>query len=155
MERLQSVVILGLSIELGAQKTAITQGMSDERFTLVDVDTGQTVLEKPIRPVETALGEFQVLDFSKVIESGTYILRVGHTETRPFRIHENVWRDTIWKTITFFYCERCGTEIPGSHGVCHRDWQIVHGDKRIIINGGWHDSADRVKHPKKGEVCGI
>ena len=32
--------------------------------------------------------------------------------------------------------------IPGVHGVCHRDWQVVHGDQRIIINGGWHDAGD-------------
>ena len=32
--------------------------------------------------------------------------------------------------------------IPGVHGVCHRDWRSVHGDQRIIINGGWHDAGD-------------
>jgi hypothetical protein len=32
--------------------------------------------------------------------------------------------------------------IPGVHGVCHRDWTVVHGDQRIVINGGWHDAGD-------------
>jgi len=128
--------------QLGASKTAIAQGLSDDKFALVDVETYHAVLEKQIRAVETHLGEFQVLDFSEVKEPGTYILRVGPMETGPFRIHENIWRDTIWKTINSFYCQRCGTEIPGIHGACHRDWQGVHGDKRIIINGGWHDAGD-------------
>jgi hypothetical protein len=46
------------------------------------------------------------------------------------------------KAINFLYAERCGMAIPGVHGVCHRDWTVVHGDQRIVINGGWHDAGD-------------
>ncbi len=40
------------------------------------------------------------------------------------------------------YSERCGTVIPGIHGICHQDDYTVHGDQRIIVNGGYHDAGD-------------
>ena len=100
------------------------------------------VLTKPIQPVKVHLGNFQVMDFSEVRQTGSYILEADETRTRPFRIDPNVWRPTIWKALNFFYSERCGMAIPSVHGVCHRDWKVVHGDKRIVINGGWHDAGD-------------
>jgi hypothetical protein len=94
------------------------------------------------RPVKTPLGEFQVLDFSEVRQDGSYILEAGKARTNPFRIDANVWRQTILKALNFLYAERCGMAIPGVHGICHRDWTVVHGDMRIAINGGWHDAGD-------------
>ena len=44
--------------------------------------------------------------------------------------------------IELFYNERCGTAIPGVHGECHRDWTCIHNEKRVVINGGWHDAGD-------------
>jgi hypothetical protein len=32
--------------------------------------------------------------------------------------------------------------IPGIHDACHRDWQATLGDKKIVMNGGWHDAGD-------------
>ena len=32
--------------------------------------------------------------------------------------------------------------IPGIHDVCHSDCVVIHGDKSICINGGWHDAGD-------------
>src|ERR1700757_5290954 len=40
------------------------------------------------------------------------------------------------------YSERCGTDIPGIHGRCHQDIYTVHDDKRIVVNGGYHDAGD-------------
>ena len=105
-------------------------------------DTGEVVLSKAVRDVQTNLGRFQVLDFSEVHAPGLYVLRAGNEQTPPFAIGDNVWRPAIFKAINFLYTERCGPEIPGVHGVCPLDWQGVHGDKRIIINGGWHDAGD-------------
>ena len=89
--------------------------------------------------------------------SAMYVLDAGGTVTHPFRIDPNVWRQTIWKALNFFYAERCGMAIPGIHGVCHRDWQVVHGDKRIVINGGWHDAGDLTqgasKRPRSRTAC--
>jgi hypothetical protein len=74
--------------------------------------------------------------------AGSYIVEAGGSATHPFRIDANPWRDSIFKALNFFYGERCGFAIPGVHGVCHRDWTAVHGNQRIVINGGWHDAGD-------------
>ncbi len=135
--------------QAGATKSAIASDLNAREFRLIDQATGQAVLSKPIETVKTNLGRFQVMDFSEVQQEGSYVLDAGGTVTRPFRIDPNVWRQTIWKALNFFYCERCGIAISGIHGVCHRDWQAEHGDKRIIINGGWHDAGDLTQSAKQ------
>lgn len=126
----------------GATKSAIVSDPKLREFRLIDQATGEPVLSKAVETVKTHLGTFQKMDFSEVRQPGSYVLQAGGTDTHPFRIDPNVWRETILKALNFFYFQRCGTAIPEVHGVCHRDWTAVHGDKRIVINGGWHDAAD-------------
>jgi hypothetical protein len=128
--------------QCGATKSAIASGLKVQQFQLIDQATGKTVLSKPIQTVQTHLGEYQLMDFSEVRRSGSYILAAGSIRSHPFCINPNVWRGTIFKALNFLYSERCGMAIPGVHSVCHRDWTVVHGDQRIIINGGWHDAGD-------------
>jgi hypothetical protein len=116
-----------------------------ERFSLVRVDDdalGEVVLEKPVRAVRTRLGEFREMDFSEVTEPGTYVLRTPDGATRPFRIGAGAWEATIWQVLNFFYGNRCGFDVPGSHGVDHLDWFATLGDQRITMSGGWHDAGD-------------
>lgn len=137
----------------GATKSAIASGVTAREFRLVDRSTGEPVLSKPVQTVKTHLGSFQVMDFSEVRKAGSYVLEAGGTLTNPFRIDPNVWRQSLLKALDLFYSERCGMAIPGVHGICHRDWQVVHGDKRIVINGGWHDAGDLTQGiSKTGEI---
>jgi len=126
----------------GAAKSALAAGLKAGTFCVIDQASGKTVLSKAIEPVKTPLGAFQLMDFSEVRQDGSYILEAGEVRTPPFRIDPNVWRGTIEKALNFLYSERCGMAVAGVHGVCHRDWTVVHGDKRIVINGGWHDAGD-------------
>ena len=128
--------------QAGAAKTAIASKLAAKEFQLVSRASGKVALTKPIQTLKTALGEFQLIDFSEVRESGMYLIRAGDIVTALFAIDHHVWTESIWKTINFFYCQRCGIEIPGIHGVCHRDWRAVHNNQRITINGGWHDAGD-------------
>lgn len=128
--------------QTGAAKSAIASGLNAREFHLVDSKTGQAVLRKPMQTLKTNLGEFQVMNFSEIWQTGSYILEAGNRSTLPFQIGPDVWRQSILKALNFLYCERCGMAIPGVHGPCHRDWLVVHGDKRIVINGGWHDAGD-------------
>jgi hypothetical protein len=125
-----------------APKTALASGLTASEFLVMRANGGTEVLRKRIDRQQGRLGQFDVLDFSEVVEPGTYILRAGSVETRPFRIDARVWDGTIAKTIDFFYGERCGFRVPGVHDVCHRDWMASHGDQRIVMNGGWHDAGD-------------
>lgn len=126
----------------GASKSAIASGLAARDFSLIRVDGNQVVLTKPVRTLKTRLGEFQEMDFSEARKPGTYIIQAGAVRSRPFRIDQDVWTGTIWKSINFFFGERCGFEVPGIHDACHSDWQAVLGDKKIIMNGGWHDAGD-------------
>jgi hypothetical protein len=103
---------------------------------------GAVVLQKPVRTVHSRLGNFQELDFSEVNTPGAYIVRADNTTTRSFRIAGDVWAETIWKALNFFYGNRCGYPVPGVHGVDHLDWFATLGNQRIVMSGGWHDAGD-------------
>ena len=126
----------------GFSKTALASDATAKSFEVVRVSDSVSVLRKPIQSAHTRLGDFQQMDFSELNAPGTYILRSGNATTKPFRIAGDVWRQTIWETLNFFYGERCGFAVPGSHDVDHLDWFATHGDRKIVMNGGWHDAGD-------------
>ena len=126
----------------GTTKTALASGLAGRDFSLVDESTKKVVYTGTVANRKTGLGTFQMLDFSSVQNPGTYFLRAGDVTTPPFRIGTDVWRDSIRKVLNFMYSERCGTVIPGIHDVCHQDDYTLHGDRRIIVNGGYHDAGD-------------
>lgn len=131
--------------QLGTSKTAITSDLAATSFELLRVDgtaLGEVVLRRPATRVRGPHGEFQVMDFSDVEQPGRYVLRGGATSTQPFTIGQDVWKASIWKTLNFFYGNRCGYPVPGVHGVDHQDWFATHGDARVVMNGGWHDAGD-------------
>ncbi|MDB5138780.1 MAG: hypothetical protein JWR12_696 [Mucilaginibacter sp.] len=128
--------------QTGANKSAIANNVNAKDFKLIDQDNGKVMLAKPIEKVTSYIGSFQVMDFSEVRKPGNYVLEAGNVTTKPFRIGADVYERTVWKALNFFYAERCGMEIPGIHGNEHQDWFCVHGDKRMVINGGWHDAGD-------------
>jgi Glycosyl hydrolase family 9/Cellulase N-terminal ig-like domain len=126
----------------GSPKSAIASDLTAREFSVINSQNGEAALTQPVEQVITPLGKYQVLDFSAVRQPGTYVIKAGETLTRSFRIGDDVWRDSIWKAINFMYSERCGTEIPGIHGRCHQDIYTTHDDKRIVVNGGYHDAGD-------------
>jgi hypothetical protein len=126
----------------GSSKSAIASDLAAHEFSVIDPQTGQIVLTKPVGQTNTPLGKYQVLDFSALRQPGMYALKAGDTLTRSFRIGDDAWLNSIWKAINFMYSERCGTEIPGIHGRCHQDIYTIHDDKRIVVNGGYHDAGD-------------
>ena len=131
--------------QTGSSKTAIANDLKDSTFSVLSIDNnalGVVVLQKPVRTVQTRIGTFQELDFSELNAPGTYIIRAGNTTTRPFHIGDDVWVGTIWKALNFFYGNRCGYAVPGSHDVDHLDWFATLGDQRITMSGGWHDAGD-------------
>jgi len=125
-----------------AQKTALSSDLSLHEFKVIDADTNNTMLSKPTAQLDTPLGKYRVFDFSEITREGQYYIQSGNSRTQPFRIAGDVWNETIWKTVNFFYCQRCGTEVPGVHDLCHADALCRHEDKTIVANGGWHDAGD-------------
>ena len=131
--------------QTGRSKTALASDLQAAHFDLLRIDDnalGEVVLRKPVRAVNGRLGGFQELDFSEVNRPGRYVLRAGDRTSRPFAIGSDVWESSIWKTLNFFYGNRCGFDVPGSHPVDHLDWFATLGADSITMSGGWHDAGD-------------
>ena len=126
----------------GGNKSAIANGLGTDQFSIIDARSGEKLLSGEIAHLSTRFGEFQLLDFSELQREGEYRIRAGGITTRPFKIGSNVWSETIQKNLNFWRAERCGEEVPGIHENCHRDVMVKHGDKSIVVNGGWHDAGD-------------
>jgi hypothetical protein len=131
--------------QLGAHKTALASGLTAGAFEVLRVDDVAfpwSVLRKPVRTVTTPTGTFQQLDFSEITTPGRYVLRSGEQQSKPFTIGDNAWLPSIWKSLNFYYGNRCGFDVPGVHPLDHQDWFAVKGDQRISMAGGWHDAGD-------------
>lgn len=126
----------------GLPKSAFASEIDAQQFSVIHVQSGKTVITKPIEKISTSLGEYQLMNFSELRESGNYFISAGEYNTKPFSVDKDAWKSAAWKIINFMYCERCGMSIPGIHGPCHGDLIYEHGDKKIVVNGGWHDAGD-------------
>jgi len=136
------IAFSGSGCQPGQRKLAIAAGLPAATFRVLALPTGKVVLEKPIRTVRGRTGELQVLDFSELTTAGRYLLAAGEATTGAFAIDAHVWEPSIWKTLNFFLCQRCGHEVPGKHRACHADVLLRHEGRAIVANGGWHDAAD-------------
>jgi hypothetical protein len=131
--------------QTGASKTAIASDLRASHFEVLNLTNnalGDVILRKPVRMVNTRLGTYQEMDFSELKTAGRYAVRAGSVMTRPFSIGDDVWLASIWKTLNFFYGNRCGFAVPGSHAVDHLDWFATLGEQRVTMSGGWHDAGD-------------
>lgn len=123
----------------GAVKHGLIQHSRSTAFELLDV-SGQTVFQAETEKLE---GGFQRLDFTAFNEPGVYRLRTIDRLSEPFAIGDEAYLSAAWKTLNFFYMERCGMDVPGIHSSCHLDVRCVHPDGRsLFIAGGWHDAGD-------------
>lgn len=124
---------------LNSRKQALVQNVKDAHFQIID-ERGQVAF--------SGVGEkqtkgFSVLDFSSLEKPGLYKIKVGGLLSESFPIGEAAYLSTAWRTLNFFFAERCGFDQPGIHQACHKDVSCVHPDgRRIMSNGGWHDAAD-------------
>jgi len=114
---------------------------------------------------------YAYFDFTEVREPGMYVVRYGAAETPPFRIAEDVYRDSVWQPTleTYLPVQMCHVEVRDVcriwHGACHLDDAVqappdtVHFDgyrqgTRLpdrfaalehiphLARGGWHDAGD-------------
>lgn len=115
---------------------------SEKGFELVEARTLKREWNGPAQTVPTRDGTVQLLDFTAFKRPGEYILKLGGIESRPFQIANDCWREPLVAGLNFFFRERCGFSVPGIHDVCHQDWTVEHGGRKLPINGGWHDAGD-------------
>ena len=95
-----------------------------------------------------------LIDFSDFKQDGDFVLRVKAAggkvaESIPFKIGTHLYDDIFFSTLNYFYLSRCGFELDQEHGwywaheACHNTPALVYGtNKKIDVNGGWHDAGD-------------
>ena len=123
------------------QKVALAGEGAGKEFTITD-QQNNTVYKGEAKEITTQKGSFRQLDFTEFKTPGFYYIKTGNITSQLFPIDKNVWVQPLYKAVNFFYCERCGFNVPGVHTECHKDWQGFKGDLKKIINGGWHDAGD-------------
>ncbi len=122
-----------------ARKQALVQDCNADEFKLVDMNGATSYTGK----VTKCVNGFGLLDFSDFKETGEYCISVGELYSKPFPVGPDAYLAAAWKTLSFFYAERCGFEVPGVHMECHLDAYCRHPDGRTVpVHGGWHDAAD-------------
>lgn len=124
------------------EKTAVVTVPDARKFKIVNNKNGRTAFRGKVKTVKTALGEYQIIDFSKLRKPGQYVIKVGNITTWPFYIDDNVWDDSAWRLVNFMFVERCGYPVPGHHGECHSDLHATYKGQVYPLNGGWHDAGD-------------
>ncbi|RYD24162.1 MAG: hypothetical protein EOP88_01300 [Verrucomicrobiaceae bacterium] len=122
-------------------KVAMVGSGGGDRFELLD-EKGKAVFSGKVGTLENKNGLFRRLDFSQFRTEGIYRIRCGSLLSDPFPVNGNIWLGPVAKAVNFYFCERCGHEVPGIHKECHKDWQGFRGDVKKVINGGWHDAGD-------------
>ena len=139
--RPQGIVHSTAGYAAGAVKTAVVP-FSAGRFALVDAETGRVRYRGRVRPAESPLGSFGVIDFTPFGREGTWRIESEGRVATPFTIAARPWTDAEWKALNFIFCQRCGYAVPGIHGACHRDLFCVHDGQYVSYGGGWHDAGD-------------
>ena len=124
------------------RKTAVVDSSCRGAFSLVDEESGKVCFTGKTEPIRTTLGSFGMVDFSSFTKPGRYRLQLKQTSTEPFLISDDAFLDTQWRLLNFIFCQRCGYEVPGIHGVCHQDVFCNHAGQEVCYGGGWHDAGD-------------
>jgi len=129
---------------ISSPKLAILNDSGSLAFQLIDAKQHICVYENKTKEIKTSVGQFQMLDFSDFQEKGRYYLSVNDIRTEDFFIDDYParWHDSIYRSLNFIFCERCGCPVTGLHGSCHEDVIATHRGQTIIFNGGWHDAGD-------------
>ncbi len=122
-------------------KQALTATGSESSFQLLD-ENNLVAYTGIVQHIENKNGTFTQMDFSDFQKPGTYRLKYASAVSNPFPIDENVWLEPMFSGINFYFCQRCGYDVPGIHSICHKDWFGFYGDEKKSINGGWHDAGD-------------
>ncbi|WP_048627473.1 glycoside hydrolase family 9 protein [Listeria ivanovii] len=121
-----------------------TNNVEAATFTIHEKKADKLVFTGKSYQKATETGNFVILDFSELQTVGEYYLKFANRQTDAFQIGESqvIWESSIWKSLNFIFCERCGCPVFGKHTTCHADIIAEHNGKQLSFNGGWHDAGD-------------
>jgi hypothetical protein len=145
------VLVDQVGYELQSTKQALVVGAkgdpAPENFALINVDSGKTVLEGPLRSAGDVYDwhgmVFWSADFSAWREPGRYVVRISSSDTQvtscPFTIdRELLERQTLSNVLYYFKGQRATGDFD------HADRHLPIPDepgKFVDAHGGWYDAT--------------
>jgi hypothetical protein len=139
---LHTIVYSTTGYEADGIKIAILNEHCAERFQLIDGANGETVFSGEVKKTKSSIGSFSIADFSKYNTPGRYKLIVGKDSTNVFTLSNHLWTNSVWRTLNFIFCQRCGYTVPTIHSTCHNDLFAKYNHQLYPYSGGWHDAGD-------------
>lgn len=127
---------------LNQEKIALIDMTQDTEFVLKN-EEGSVVYKNKTKTIDNNYGKFSMIDFSDFNECGNYMIELANIKSNYFKINENPYLLSIWKSIQFLRTLRCGEEVEKVHSACHLNCRTVHPSGKSLPNfGGWHDAGD-------------
>jgi hypothetical protein len=100
-------------------------------------------LKKPLQASRCDFGDCLTGEFTDLDTEAMYQVSAGEERSVPFFIRPDLWRRTLPKAFGYIHAQRCGTEVPNVHAVCHTDdARRRDNGEHIDVAGGWHDAGD-------------
>ncbi len=147
-------------------KTVIAKSSLVERFSVVNVDTGETVYSGLFGDILFDKGSDMVVkqgDFSAVTEPGNYKVVSARGDTYEFTIGNDVYDDIYKELVLMMYRQRCGVATDAAiagddfkHDACHTgEAEVYDAEKgptgvKKDVTGGWHDAGDYGRYVVSG-----
>ena len=124
-------------------------------FAVMDQITNRKVYAGEIRKSDDNYSKFNncyYFDFTKLNDTGKFIITVGNESSFPFIISEDVYNPVVDSLMLFFRIQRCGPTHPLMHKKCHlSDVSTIISSaldtsySSVDVTGGWHDAGDYIK----------
>jgi endoglucanase len=152
-----------------AKKTAIIVDSTTEKFSIIDMETNETVFSGYSTPsgFDKNAGEYvSVIDFTAFNKEGIYRIVVGSDTSYRFSINTSCNRIPLNSLIKSYYFQRSGTPLsPEYVGQWYRDAghladsalavYDLSRDSVFDVRGGWYDAGDFGKYVvNAGITCG-
>lgn len=127
----------------GAPREFLVRDIGSSRFGWGGEPPVPRELTRPLAPFACDFGPALIGDFTELTRTAMYQASIPGERSVPFFIRPDLWRRTLAKAVSYIHAQRCGTEVPGVHPVCHLDdaRRRDTGEHRDVV-GGWHDAGD-------------
>ena len=124
-----------------------------DKFTIIDVLSGQMVYENKVSNSYGAYGPFAQtyrLDFTAFSSFGRFVIHAGGVSSPPFTISTEVYKGGADFCLRYMRQQRSGFN-PFLKDSCHtHDGYTIYGpmpdSTYIDVSGGWHDASDYLQY---------
>ena len=124
---------------VGMEKKALIKDNGESYFELINGNNEVVYRGDCIKK-----GVFLELNFSDFNNTGQYKIKCGEKTSKSFAINNNIYDESILKSLHFYKSLRCGEYVEGVHSPCHLYSKTVHPvtGQTVPDFGGWHDAGD-------------